>query len=268
MVNILISLWFPVSEKRTGREENGLPADWSRVRNWLFGKTVITTDEEPSADSFVSKWPQIPILQDYSVKPNETFREHFPKKQLPLKPESNIDASKLNARIESVKHKMTSHQYLRSKKAVAYLERGAPSFQTEVLPSCFVKNALCAVKHGQQVTECIATWIKDGFAAGPFDCPPVQSFRVNPIIAIVQPGKVRPVLNVSAPDGASYNSCVDEYETEKVKMASAKQFGQNLLDCGKMSVMSKMGLISAYKQVPEEIKDLRLYMRRIRGNLR
>jgi hypothetical protein len=48
-------------------------------------------------------------------------------------------------------------------------------------------------------------------------------------MAVVQPDKVRPVLNVSSPKGDSFNSMVDENETEAVKMASAKKFGKNLL---------------------------------------
>jgi len=43
-----------------------------------------------------------------------------------------------------------------------------------------------------------------------------------------------------------------------VKMASAKKFGQNLLECGVNATMSKHDLVAAYKQVPCMIKDLRL----------
>lgn len=153
---------------------------------------------------------------------------------------------------------MTTHQFERSLKAVDYLRNGAPSFQSDKLPGCFVRNANNAITHGLAVTENIATWIREGYAAGPFDSPPCANFRVNPIIAVVQPGKVRPVLNVSSPDGASYNSNVDETCTEKVKMSSAKQFGQNLKDCGKGAIMSKHDLVAAYKQIPCKIEDLRL----------
>jgi len=177
---------------------------------------------------------------------------------MPVKPETSIDVGKLEQMVEFQKPRMTSHQYERSMKAVMYLKDGAPSFQKTSLPSCFVKNASCAIKHGKEVTEAIATWINEGFAAGPFDRPPCENFRVNPLIAVVQPGKIRPVLNVSAPESASFNSEVDEDETEKVKMASARQFGQNLLDCGKCSTMSKHDIVAAYKQVPARISDLRL----------
>jgi len=41
-------------------------------------------------------------------------------------------------------------------------------------------------------------------------------------------------------------------------MTSAKQFGQNLLACGKCATMSKHDLVAAYKQVPCTVKDFRL----------
>jgi hypothetical protein len=66
------------------------------------------------------------------------------------------------------------------------------------------------------------------------------------------------VLDVSSPNGESFNSTVDEYETETVKMATAKKFGQNLLECGEKATMSKHDLVAAYKQVPCKIQDLRL----------
>jgi len=190
--------------------------------------------------------------------PSQEFWTHFPERELPFKPETAIRTDRLEEKIEAHKSKMTSHQYLRSKKALFFLKNGAPACQKDDLPACFVKNTRCAIKHGQEVTETIATWVEKGYAAGPFDGPPCPHFRVNPIIAVIQPGKVRPVLNVSAPDGSSFNSNVEERETEKVTMASAKQFGQNLLDCGPNSVMSKLDLTAAYKQVPARVQDLRL----------
>ncbi len=120
-----------------------------------------------------------------------------------------------------------------AKKAIDYLKHGAPSFQRGNLPACFVKNAKSTIIHGAQVTDNIATWIAEGYAAGPFDGPPCKNFRVNPLLAVVQPDKVRPVLNVSSPHKAS-------------------------LDCGQNATMSKHDLVAAYKQIPCRIEDLRL----------
>jgi hypothetical protein len=150
------------------------------------------------------------------------------------------------------------HQYNRALKALDYLCNGAPACQKSDLPGCFVNNASNTLLHGQAVTENIATWIKEGYASGPFSDPPCKNFRVNPLLVAVQPDKIRTILNVSSPYGESYNSNVDENETEKVKMASAKLFSECLLDCGKNANMSKYDLTAAYKQVPCKIQNLRL----------
>jgi hypothetical protein len=75
---------------------------------------------------------------------------------------------------------------------------------------------------------------------------------------VVQPDKVRPVLDVSSPKGSSFNDNVCGQETEKVYMASAKSFAQNVVGCGLEAVMSKHDLVAAYKQIPCKIEDLRL----------
>jgi len=242
----------------SSRRDLGLPSDWKRVEQWLQFSGPVPNSTEFPVEPFISKWPQIPVLTNYDLIPSPDFWSNFPKRELPCNPETAIHTDRLEQMIETHKNKMTSHQYLRSKRALSFLKDGAPACQVDTLPACFVKNAHCAIKHGQEVTETIATWVDKGYAAGPFEGPPCPHFRVNPIIAVVQPGKVRPVLNVSAPDGSSFNSNVNEQETEKVTMASAMQFAQNLLDCGPNSVMSKLDLTAAYKQVPARVQDLRL----------
>jgi len=236
----------------------GLPDDWNRVESWIRHDGAVSFSNNESAVKSDSKWPDIPVLQNYDSVPGSGFWKSFPCKSLPTVPESSIDADKLEAKIEQHKSKLTVHQYERSMKAVDFLKNGAPSHQTDYLPSCFVKNSPSAFKHGRQVTESIASWVAEGYAAGPFDSPPCKDFRVNPLIAVVQPGKVRVVLNVSAPEDESFNSNVDECETESVKMASAKQFAHLLMECGKDSIMSKQDLKAAYKQLPAKIADLRL----------
>jgi len=206
----------------------------------------------------VPKWPDIPRLDDYKKAPNPSFWKHFPHKSLPTHPETSVDHVKLDALVNNYRSVMTVHQFERCSKAIDYLKNGAPSHQISELPGCFVPNSTSAFIHGCHVTDSIATWVSEGYAAGPFTSPPIDNFRVNPLIAVVQPGKVRVVLNVSAPEDSSFNSNVEEFETESVKMASAKQFRQNLAECGKNSIMSKQDLKAAYKQLPSKIVDLRL----------
>ena len=128
---------------------------------------------------------------------------------------------------------MTPSQLDRGRRVVNNLQKGAPSCQKTSLPACQASNADGALKYGREVTDTVAHWVKSGFAAGPFDSPPLSKFRVNSLAAVPQDGKVRPVINVSEPEGFSFNDNVDKNKLEKVKMTSARNFGYSLKNCGK-----------------------------------
>jgi hypothetical protein len=96
---------------------------------------------------------------------------------------------------------LTNSEKIRAKKAILSLKKGAPSLQISQLPECFCKNALSTFIHGAVVTETICSWVEKDFVASPFDTPPLKNFRVNRLVAIEQPSKIRPVLNLSAPMG-------------------------------------------------------------------
>jgi hypothetical protein len=65
------------------------------------------------------------------------------------------------------------------------------------------------------ITDALAGWIKAGFVAGPFAKPPLKKLRVNPLMA----AEVRPILNLSAPKGYSFNDAVDPFGVDKLKMS-------------------------------------------------
>jgi hypothetical protein len=244
--------------KRVSRVDFGLPADWSRIQDWLsFNGRVEIPFENLSCD-FSLKWKDIPVLSNYDSIPDESFWSNFPKRDLPTAPETKIDVEKFESKVESHREKLLPSQFERARKAVNFLRYGAPAFQKSFLSGCHVKNSSITHKHGAVVTDNIATWVAKGFAAGPFNAPPCNDFRVNPLLAVVQPDKVRPVLNASMPKNKSYNSNIGEFQLEKVKMASAQQFGSALLKCGKDATMLKFDLVAAYKQVPCKVEDIRL----------
>ena len=64
--------------------------------------------------------------------------------------------------------------------------------------------------------------------AGPFDSPPLENFRVNPLMAVKQKNKVRPILNLSAPKIFSFNDAVIENSLRKLEMSSAALFARAL----------------------------------------
>jgi hypothetical protein len=100
------------------------------------------------------------------------FLGYFPSRPLPTKAETSINISELVEDIESKKPGMTCHQYERCMRTVDYLKNGAPSFQSSELPGCFIQNSASTIPNGREVTENIATWVREGYVTGPFESPP------------------------------------------------------------------------------------------------
>jgi hypothetical protein len=121
-----------------------------------------------------------------------------------------------------------------------------------------VSNSISCYTHGVYITDTIADWIKKDFVAGPYPEAPLLNFRSNSLLAIVQSGKIRPVLNISLPKDDSFNSNVKEHLLEKVCMATAKSFSFAVRDAGRGARMSKFDMRDAYKTVPAPLPDLRL----------
>jgi hypothetical protein len=114
------------------------------------------------------------------------------------------------------------------------------------------------MKHGELVTDTIASWVKQGFVCGPFVEPPLNRFRVNPLMAVEQDDKVRLVMNVSLPKDQSMNDNIDESKLEKVHMSSARSVSYLIKEAGKNAWISKMDKKDAYKIVPAPTEELRL----------
>jgi len=206
----------------------------------------------------VPKNPEIPILHDYNTAPNQTFWDKFPKNNLPSSPTTKINVDLFEQKIHDKKNSLSPNVWARAQKSVSYLRYGGPAFQKTYLPACVVKNSKAAHENGAEVTDCIASWIKKGFVSGPFDSPPLENFRVNSLLAVPQPGKVRVCLNVSLPEGKSFNDNIGKYDLEKMRMSSARSFSYSILESGPRSCMSKFDCVDAYKNVPARQADLRL----------
>jgi hypothetical protein len=201
---------------------------------------------------------EIPILDNYKISPDETFWKKFPQKTLPSSPQTNIDIVQLEKLIDQRKPLVTSFVWSRAMKSVKYLRSGGPSYQSSYLPSCTVKNSKAAIDNGKHVTDSLCTWIKSGYVSGPFSSPPLKNFRVNSILAVPQPGKIRICMNVSLPEGTSFNDNIAKHKMEKMKMSSAKNFGFSVIEAGRGAYMSKFDFVDAYKNIPAAKSDLRL----------
>ena len=204
------------------------------------------------------KNPEIPVLSDYNQPANKSFWEKFPRKELPSKPTTKVDFELLDNIIDNKTNFLTTSVWARAKKAVDHFKHGGPSYQLKKLPACTVKNSTAAITHGLYITDNLATWIKKGYVSGPFSSPPLEDFRANSILAVPQPGKVRICMNVSLPEGKSFNDNVIPHSLEKIRMTSAKNFSFSILEAGKGSIMSKFDFIDAYKLIPARLEDLRL----------
>jgi hypothetical protein len=190
--------------------------------------------------------------------PDKEFWSSFPSRQVPTEVQSQICVESFKKEIDCSSEQLTFAELSRAKKCISYLTSGAPAFQKSPLGPCSVKNSKDAYKFGEQVTDSIASWIKKGFVAGPFESPPFENFRSNSILAIPQSDKVRICINVSLPKEANLNSNVNKFELEKIEMTSAKLFSYSILDCGTGCRMWKFDFQDAYKNVPVPLSDLRL----------
>ena len=70
--------------------------------------------------------------------------------------------------------------------------------------------------------------------------------------------KIRPILNMSGPKGASFNDNVDRPKLERLHMGTAKNFCTALKNVGKDAVFSKFDIQDAYKLMPAKPEDYRL----------
>ena len=197
-------------------------------------------------------------MQDYSVAPEESFWEQFPKAELPKKIIHSLNLDKFEDLIKEMEGELTMFEVSRAMRCIDSFKVGAPSYQMRPLPTCFVQNSKTTTDFGPEVTDTVAHWTFKEFVAGPFESPPLKNFRVNALKAIDQGEKIRPVLNVSLPKGASFNDNINKKSMEKVYMSNARKFSYSVCDAGKNATMSKYDLVDAYKNVPAPLNDLRL----------
>ena len=154
---------------------------------------------------------------------------------------------------------LTSFEVNRALKAVSKI------LNSELAPAkllifllVFAKNSSNCSKYGVEITDTIANWSPKGFVAGAFKAPPLSTYRVNPLMAVDQGKKIRPVLNVSLPENASFNDNINFFEMEKVSMSTARRFGFSLCEAGYFAKMSKFDFVDAYKIIPAPLDDFRL----------
>jgi hypothetical protein len=236
----------------------GLPDAWVSIEDWIDDSRDVPSTEKRQRIPWSKKNPEIPVLSDYHSYPDQKFWDLFPSHH-PTNLKKTIDVENLKKYIDKCWADWTLPQKRTASKAMAFLEARKPAPLTRSLPGLIEKNAPSAIENGEFMTDVLATWVKKGFVAGPFEKPPMDGLRGNPLMAAVQKTKVRPILNLSSPKGRSFNDAVNVWEVDNLQMCTPRIFSDSILKAGKGALISKTDIQDAYKLIPNPISDWRLY---------
>jgi hypothetical protein len=226
------------------------------IQNWLNGETEIPTTAGSEPIGYKLKCPDVPNLPSGKFPAPSVFWEKFPVRDLPRSPTSPINVSGFCDMLRELKDKLSPQELWKAEAVMHDLSEGAVAPLSKVLPPIKVPNSPTVAVHGQVFKDTVAWWIRQGYVAGPFKTPPLLGFRSNSMIAVEQKGKVRPIMNLSAPEGDSYNDAVIEDRLDTVVMSSARQFGYTMVECGKGARMWKLDWTDAYKNIPVAMSQL------------
>ena len=236
----------------------GLPQDWEIVEGWIDGSRDVPEVGSAVPGRFEVKNPEIPVLESYGKKANAGFWKSFPE-NYPTGICQKANCEKLKRYIKKHWPVWLLPQRKVAEEAVVRLNGEIEVKFVKKLGALEEKNAKSAVENGKEMTDAIASWVKAGFVAGPFEKPPVENFRANPMMAAVQRTKVRPIMNLASPKGGSFNEAVDIFAIKKLTMSSAKQFAESVRRAGRGAVFAKSDIRDAYKLIPNPKSQWRLY---------
>ena len=189
----------------------------------------------------------------YKEPADDRFWDNFPaNKTFRAVPGMNCEALR-----EMVSKYGTSDQ-ARVDRVIGYIENGADIGCRGVYRCSTVSgNAASAYESGREVTDAIAGWIVDGYAAGPVDEDEVPAgAKINGIMVRKKPnGSARIILNLSAPKGMSVNDGITADEFPAV-MSSTAAWVEVLNRAGVGAWITKTDWASAYKQVTVREEDI------------
>ena len=194
----------------------GISIEWAVVEGWLTTNTFPDYEKEEKAHVNTVKNTNLTKLENYERNPGNEFWDSFPKRDIPVKAETQINITNLATLVRKYSEKLSEAEQKRAWKVIDNLKNGAEAYQKTELPALATFNSQTTFENGEFLTDKIATWIIEKFVAGPFDYAPLPGFRCNPLIAIVRNGKIRPVVNISGPKGYSFNDNLDRKKLEKV----------------------------------------------------
>jgi len=197
----------------------------------------------------------LPLLADYKNPPAAAFWDNFPK-QLTMDATSLVCPLKLKALAE----RFGCHKHPTFNAIYKDLTLGADIGCSGAarLPTVST-NAPSAFQFGPEVTDSIADWVTQKFAAGPFDPadrPP--NAKVNGIMCRQKPnGSARIILNFSAPAGSCVNDGINSADFP-ASMASTADWLKILDKAGRGALIMKLDWQAAYKHIHVCQRDIEL----------
>jgi len=191
----------------------GLPDSWVTVQNWIDDTRELPATRAETAVQAPIVHEEVPMLGNYDNDPSVNFWKTFPV-NYPKNMAKNVNRKMLKTLVQKFWFQWSLPERMVAKNALLRLKGKIPVSFLKPLNGNFTKNAKSAIHNGRRMTDAIVGWIKKGFVAGPFTTAPLKGFRVNPHMAAVQKTKVRPIMNLSSPKGASFNDAVDPYQVE------------------------------------------------------
>ena len=232
------------------RIELGLPTNWHQTAITLNRKPIVLKPYEPKSSMFKKKCPEIRKLDNYEQSPPTEFWKTFPKNKNLDEISTPVNVKKLKKLVEQCKDKWSIHEQKIAEKTLKNLSHGTSSKFRKKPKQINSKNSTSAIFYGELITDSIAYWLKKKFIAGPFSNPPFKNTCCSPLMANKQKNKIRPILNLSSPEGGSVNDLMEDFKFRKLEMSSAQKFGQTLLLAGKNATFAKTDLQDAYKLLP------------------
>lgn len=178
---------------------------------------------------------------------------------------TQIDVVRLEQEFLASKHELDKMQIYNMENTIHDMRYGADALiGPDRLPPLDDPNSksvlLPDVAH--YYTDQLASMVKKGYVSGPFDDSPIPGLRINSLFAVNQGDKYRPILNLSKPEGNSYNEAIHPAKMRKVTMSTSRQAADTIYNMGQGSIISKVDHVSAFKLVP--IKPAQYYLQGFR----
>ena len=141
---------------------------------------------------------------------------------------------------------MTPSQRKLAAQVISDLNVGADTLvDTTKVPLEVIPNKPMSARAALACSDQIATMVKKRHISGPFCEPPFPEFRANPLFVVERNGKLRIILDLSSPEGASLNDAIDSADVPDITMASPREIADLLVEFGSTAHLSKLDYCAA-----------------------